>query len=116
MIVGLLRARRSVAALEFGVIAPVLIMAFAGVVDLGNALYTWSKLEQALALGANYALMKKVGLIHLTERVRPTTSRPRSPRALQDRGERHGSGERWTDRDRDQRRHASGQRHGLECR
>jgi Flp pilus assembly protein TadG len=55
----LLRTRRSVAALEFGLIAPTFVLVFAGVVDLGNAFYTWTKLEQALALGANYALMNK---------------------------------------------------------
>ncbi len=55
----LLRSRRGVAALEFALLAPTFVMVFAGVADLGNALYTWSKLEQALALGANYALMNK---------------------------------------------------------
>ena len=55
----LLRARRCVAALEFGLLAPTFVMIFAGVADLGNALYTWSKLEQALALGSNYALMNQ---------------------------------------------------------
>jgi Flp pilus assembly protein TadG len=59
MIAALLRDRRCVAALEFGLLAPAFVMGFAGVVDLGNALYTWSKLEQALALGANYAIMNK---------------------------------------------------------
>jgi Flp pilus assembly protein TadG len=59
VIAGLLRDRRCVAALEFGLLAPTFVMGFAGVVDLGNALYTWSKLEQALALGANYAIMNK---------------------------------------------------------
>ena len=59
MIAALLRDRRCVAALEFGLLAPTFVMVFAGVVDLGNALYTWSKLEQALALGANYAIMNK---------------------------------------------------------
>ncbi len=55
----LLRARRCVAALEFALLAPTFVMIFAGVADLGYALYTWSKLEQALALGANYALMNQ---------------------------------------------------------
>lgn len=59
MLALLLRSRRCVAALEFGLLAPTFVMIFAGVADLGNALYTWAKLEQALALGANYALMNK---------------------------------------------------------
>jgi Flp pilus assembly protein TadG len=62
MIAALLRSRRCVAALEFGLLAPTFVMGFAGVVDLGNALYTWSKLEQALALGANYAIMNKANV------------------------------------------------------
>jgi len=57
MILALLRTRRCVAALEFALLSPVFVLVFAAVVDLGNALYTWSKLEQALALGANYALI-----------------------------------------------------------
>lgn len=52
----LLRARRCVAALEFALLSPAFIAAFAGIVDLGSALYTWSRLEGALAVGANYAL------------------------------------------------------------
>jgi Flp pilus assembly protein TadG len=64
---GLLRTRRSVAALEFALLAPTLVMVFAGVVDIGNALYTWSKLEQALALGANYALMNTANVATNTQ-------------------------------------------------
>jgi Flp pilus assembly protein TadG len=59
MISTLLRTRRCVAALEFALIAPTLIMIFAGVADIGFALYKWSELEQALALGANFAIMNK---------------------------------------------------------
>ena len=55
----LLRQRRSVAALEFALLAPTFVMAFAGVADIGFALYRWSELEQSLALGSNYALMNK---------------------------------------------------------
>jgi Flp pilus assembly protein TadG len=57
MIGHLLRTRRSVAALEFALLAPTFVMAFAGVADIGFILYRWSELEQSLALGANYALM-----------------------------------------------------------
>ena len=49
------RDRKCVAALEFALIAPTMVMVFAGVADIGNALYTWSRLEAALAVGANYA-------------------------------------------------------------
>jgi Flp pilus assembly protein TadG len=53
----LARECRCIAALEFALLAPVFVMVFAGVVDIGNALYTWSRLESALAVGANYALV-----------------------------------------------------------
>ena len=59
MIRTLLRTRRCVAALEFALIAPTLIAAFAGICDIGTALYTWSKLEQALSLGSNYVIVNK---------------------------------------------------------
>ncbi len=62
MIAALLRTRRSVAALEFGLLAPTFVMAFAGVVDIGFVLYRWSELEQSLALGTNYALMNKTNV------------------------------------------------------
>jgi Flp pilus assembly protein TadG len=53
----LLRARRCVAALEFALIAPVLVMVLAGAVDLGLAVYTWTRLQGALAVGANFAMV-----------------------------------------------------------
>jgi len=59
MIAALLRTRRSVAALEFALLAPTFVMVFAGVTDIGFVLYRWSELEQSLALGANYVLMNK---------------------------------------------------------
>jgi Flp pilus assembly protein TadG len=59
MIAALLRSRRTVAALEFALLAPTFVMAFAGVVDIGFILYRWAELEQSLALTANYALMNK---------------------------------------------------------
>lgn len=61
----LFRDSRCVAAVEFALISPTLIMAFAGTVDLGNAIYTRSKLEQALSVGANYAL-KNAGQVNAT--------------------------------------------------
>ena len=50
------RRNSGIAALEFALIAPAFVVAFAGVVDIGNALYTWMRLEAALAAGTNYAL------------------------------------------------------------
>jgi Flp pilus assembly protein TadG len=50
------RRNAGVAALEFGLLAPVFLILFAGIVDIGNALYTRICLEAAIATGANYAL------------------------------------------------------------
>jgi Flp pilus assembly protein TadG len=50
--------KRCVAMLEFALLAPLFIIIFAGVSDIGNALYTWCKLEEALAAGANYAMIE----------------------------------------------------------
>lgn len=53
----LLAARRCVAAVEFALIAPTFVLIFAGIVDLGNALWTWCRLEEAVAAGTNFALV-----------------------------------------------------------
>ena len=52
------RARQTsgIAALEFALLAPMFVMGFAGVVDIGTALYLRMRLESAVAAGANYAL------------------------------------------------------------
>jgi Flp pilus assembly protein TadG len=54
----LLRARQKsgIAALEFALLAPTFVLAFAGVVDIGSALLTWMRLEAALSVGTSYAL------------------------------------------------------------
>ena len=53
----LLVARRCVAAVEFALLAPVFVLMFAGIVDLGNALWTWCRLEEAVAAGTGFALV-----------------------------------------------------------
>ena len=47
----LLTARRCVAAVEFALLAPIFVLMFAAIVDLGNALWTWCRLEEAVAAG-----------------------------------------------------------------
>ena len=67
LVIRLLRlaaARRSIAAVEFALLAPVFIIVLAGTVDLGFAIYTWSRLQGALAAGANYALMNPGAVNH----------------------------------------------------
>jgi Flp pilus assembly protein TadG len=53
----LLAARRCVAAVEFALLAPTFVLLFAGIVDLGNALWTWCRLEEAVAAGTDFALV-----------------------------------------------------------
>jgi Flp pilus assembly protein TadG len=51
------RRDRGVAAVEFALLAPIFLIAFGGVADLGTALYLQIRLESALAIGTNYALL-----------------------------------------------------------
>jgi Flp pilus assembly protein TadG len=53
----LVAARRCVAAVEFALLAPTFVLMFAAVVDLGNALWTWCRLEEAVAAGTDFALV-----------------------------------------------------------
>jgi Flp pilus assembly protein TadG len=53
----LLGARHCVAAVEFALLAPTFVLLFAGIVDLGNALWTWCRLEEAVAAGTSFALV-----------------------------------------------------------
>jgi Flp pilus assembly protein TadG len=50
-------ARRCVAAVEFALLAPIFVLVFAAIVDLGNALWTWCRLEEAVAAGTGFALV-----------------------------------------------------------
>ena len=54
----LLAAADGTAAVEFAIIAPILILLFAGVTDLGGAMLTRFRLDAAAASGANYAMVK----------------------------------------------------------
>jgi Flp pilus assembly protein TadG len=51
------RRQSGIAALEFGLLAPVFLIVLAGTVDIGSALYTRISLEAAIAAGADYALV-----------------------------------------------------------
>ena len=50
-----LRGRKGVSALEFGLVAPVLILVLLGAFDLGNALQQSIRLESAARAGAQHA-------------------------------------------------------------
>jgi Flp pilus assembly protein TadG len=51
------RERRGVAALEFGLMTPVFLIALAGVVDIGTAFVSQSMLDSVVSSAANYALV-----------------------------------------------------------
>jgi Flp pilus assembly protein TadG len=53
----LMQARRAVAAVEFALVCPVLLMCVGGVADFGLALADRSQLAGAVALGAQYAYL-----------------------------------------------------------
>jgi Flp pilus assembly protein TadG len=51
------RRNRAVAAVEFGILAPLFVIILAGTVDLGDAVYTRTLLDGALAAGTNFAVV-----------------------------------------------------------
>jgi Flp pilus assembly protein TadG len=51
------RQNSGIAALEFGLIAPVFLIALAGTVDMGGELYTRFCLDAAVAAASNYAIV-----------------------------------------------------------
>ncbi len=52
-----LRDHRAVAALEFAITCPVLLLFLGGVADLGSAIYDRGRLAHAVSAGAEYALL-----------------------------------------------------------
>ena len=52
-----LRSRRAMAALEFGIIAPVFALAMAGGIDIGSAVLGRYRLDAAVTAAANYAIV-----------------------------------------------------------
>jgi Flp pilus assembly protein TadG len=61
------RDRRAVAALEFALVAPVLLMFFGGAVDLGLAVWSQSCVASAVAQGAQYAVRTQLGGTNVTQ-------------------------------------------------
>jgi Flp pilus assembly protein TadG len=53
------RGNRGVAAVEFGLLAPTLVMVFAGTVTVGDAVAVQTRLDGAVAAGINYALVNQ---------------------------------------------------------
>ena len=51
------RDRSGVAAVEFALISPTIILIMVGLIDLGGMLYTRFRLDASLAAGANYAMV-----------------------------------------------------------
>src|SRR5579862_2188146 len=48
---------RGIAAVEFAFIVPIFLILFMGAVDLGQMLYAYYRLDQAVAAGAQYAIL-----------------------------------------------------------
>jgi Flp pilus assembly protein TadG len=53
------RQNDGVAALEFGLVAPMFVIIFAGTVNVGDAVFTEIRLDGAVAAGTNYALVNQ---------------------------------------------------------
>ena len=51
------RDRRGVAAVEFALISPTIILILVGLIDLGGMLYTRFQLDASLSAGTNYAMV-----------------------------------------------------------
>lgn len=51
------RANDGIAAIEFAIIVPVFLILLMGVVDLGQMLFTYYRLDQAVAAGSQYAAL-----------------------------------------------------------
>ncbi|MGH6888897.1 MAG: TadE/TadG family type IV pilus assembly protein [Rhizomicrobium sp.] len=51
------RANEGIAAIEFAFIVPVLLILLMGAVDMGQMLYTYYRLDQAVAAGSQYAAL-----------------------------------------------------------
>jgi Flp pilus assembly protein TadG len=51
------RANGGIAAVEFAIIVPIFLMLFMGVIDVGQMLYAYYQLDQAVAAGAQYAAL-----------------------------------------------------------
>jgi Flp pilus assembly protein TadG len=60
------RLDAGIAAVEFGLLAPLFLIVLAGAIDIGAALYTQIRLEAAIAAGANYALVH-ASAVNLTD-------------------------------------------------
>ncbi|HEV2365156.1 MAG TPA: TadE/TadG family type IV pilus assembly protein [Caulobacteraceae bacterium] len=56
-VLGFLESRDGIAAVEFGIMAPIFGLVFAGMADLGGVLYTQFRLNAAVSAGANYAIV-----------------------------------------------------------
>lgn len=54
---GAARATGGIAAVEFAIIVPVFLIMLMGVIDVGQLLYTYYRLDQAVAAGSQYAAL-----------------------------------------------------------
>jgi len=60
------RADSGIAAVEFAFIVPVLLVLFAGVIDVTQMLYAYYQLDQAVAAGSQYAVLNAANVTSTT--------------------------------------------------
>ncbi len=63
---GFLRDRSGVAAVEFALISPTVILILVGLIDLGGLLYTRFQLNASLSAAANYAMVNQASVSSTT--------------------------------------------------
>lgn len=68
------RARGGMAAVEFGLFAPVILLMMLGLIDFSMYIATRIELEQAVRAGAQYALRNPAGVTNITNSVIAATS------------------------------------------
>ena len=61
-VAGFLRDRSGVAAVEFALISPTVILILVGLIDLGGLLYTRFQLNASLSAAANYAMVNQASV------------------------------------------------------
>src|SRR6185437_15710460 len=71
-----LRCRRGIAAVEFVLLAPILVGVLVGVADLGNGIYRWMEVSSAAEAGAQFAVRQGYNAAAIMSAVSSATSLP----------------------------------------